>query len=435
MAANRGKGGGGQPGKGGGGQPGKGGGGPDRAKAEDLGLVKEKEAAARVPAGVAVDRGKAKVEAAVRGKVKVEAADPGRVRGEAADPGKVRVAKAAALRVDAAAAVRAAMVVGTRWRWYSGGRQWWWFWWAAQVVRAAQVVAVRVLAVREEVAAVALRRRYSSTRGPRAGVTLMELLLALGLSVLVLSAISMAISLHFKMLDVRRTNLEETTATRVLVKMMTDDIRRIVMPYQPDLAGLETVFQNTQSALQGQLNAATGGALGATTTGATAGGGGGGQGGQGGGGQGGGGQAQGGGQGQAGGQGGGGGPGGGGGQGGGGSGGQGGGQGAGGQSGQGGALAAVHPAEPAVPLQAAAVGGLVPPMPQQPTRPPRPRPPCSSSAPAPLRFDVSRLPRVDEFQAMLSASPNSPSPEHAQRCEDNRLLPAKRPGRHANSNA
>ena len=50
-----------------------------------------------------------------------------------------------------------------------------------------------------EVAAVA-RNRLSSNVAP--GVTLLELLLALALSVVVLSAIGMAINLYFKMLDV-----------------------------------------------------------------------------------------------------------------------------------------------------------------------------------------------------------------------------------------
>jgi hypothetical protein len=126
-------------------------------------------------------------------------------------------------------------------------------------------------------------------------MTLLELILALALSVVVMSAVSMAIQLYFKMLELRRTNVEEMQAVRVVVQRMTNDIRASVYPYEPDLAGLETTFQNATQALTAQASAAAGATTAITVGGGQQGGG------QQGGGQQGGGQAAGGGQGGAGG--------------------------------------------------------------------------------------------------------------------------------------
>jgi hypothetical protein len=160
----------------------------------------------------------------------------------------------------------------------------------------------------------------SPGRASRA-VTLLELILALALSVLVLSAVGMAINLYFKMLDVRRTSMEEMQVVRIVTQRITNDLRMMVQPNQPDLSGLETAMNNAMQAAMQQTAAASGVAstvIGGAATGTAAGGaaggntGGGGQGaagqgagGQGGTGQGGSGQGGSGGQGGAGAQGGG----------------------------------------------------------------------------------------------------------------------------------
>jgi hypothetical protein len=93
-----------------------------------------------------------------------------------------------------------------------------------------------------------------------AGVTLLELLLALALSVVVMTAIGMAINLHFKMLDARRTSIEEMQMIRVIAMRMTSDIRTIVNPVTPDLSGLETTFANAMQAATAQATAEASGA-------------------------------------------------------------------------------------------------------------------------------------------------------------------------------
>ncbi len=159
----------------------------------------------------------------------------------------------------------------------------------ALVDLAAAAVAVEVAAVEPKSAL-----KYRSRRA----VTLLELLLALALSIVVLSTIAMAINIYFKMLDVRRTSLEEMQVVRVVTQRMTNDLMMMVQPNEPDLSGLETAMNNAMQAAAKQVEAVAGSAgiqIGGTTTGGATGGGGtaggGGTGGQAGGGQQGGGQA------------------------------------------------------------------------------------------------------------------------------------------------
>ena len=80
------------------------------------------------------------------------------------------------------------------------------------------------------------------------GLTLLELILALALSVLVLMAIGMAIDMHYRMFDVRRTSIEETHVARAVLRSIADDLRTAVQYIPPDLSGLETVTGNTATA-------------------------------------------------------------------------------------------------------------------------------------------------------------------------------------------
>src|SRR4029453_9020994 len=92
----------------------------------------------------------------------------------------------------------------------------------------------------------------------RRGVTLLELILALSLSVLLLMAINMAITLHFKMLDVRRTNIEEIQVARVTLKLMADDLRGVLLYTAPDLSGLQAVTGNAVQAATSMAGGAGG---------------------------------------------------------------------------------------------------------------------------------------------------------------------------------
>jgi hypothetical protein len=132
---------------------------------------------------------------------------------------------------------------------------------AASVVAAAVDSAAEVPAgaVSEEVDAVAVnisltsgshfrrRGRIVAAKSRRA-VSLLELVLALSLTVLVMLSITMAIDLYWRSFDIRRTNVEEAQLARSLLRHMADDLRSAMQFTPPDLSGLSTVAGNTQVA-------------------------------------------------------------------------------------------------------------------------------------------------------------------------------------------
>jgi hypothetical protein len=75
----------------------------------------------------------------------------------------------------------------------------------------------------------------------RRGATLLELLLALALSVIVLSAIGAAIEMHLKMLGTRRTQVEETQLARAVLRRIADDLRSAVQYEVLDVSGLKSL--------------------------------------------------------------------------------------------------------------------------------------------------------------------------------------------------
>jgi hypothetical protein len=74
----------------------------------------------------------------------------------------------------------------------------------------------------------------------------------------VLVKITMAIKLHYKMFDVRRTNVEEAQVARAAFKRIADDLRCAVQYEPPNLAGLDAVTGNAAMAMAGSLAGAAG---------------------------------------------------------------------------------------------------------------------------------------------------------------------------------
>ncbi len=103
------------------------------------------------------------------------------------------------------------------------------------------------------------------SKADRRGFTLLELMLALGLTTIILMAISMAVDLHLRSFDTRRKELEESQLAHAILKMIADDIRNTVLEYEQDLSGLEEMIAN-----MAQEAAAGGGDT--SSTGSTAGG-------------------------------------------------------------------------------------------------------------------------------------------------------------------
>lgn len=133
-------------------------------------------------------------------------------------------------------------------------------------------------------------RLTPAARRRRAALTLLELLLALALSIFVLMSIGMAINLHYRMLDDRRTSVEVSNVVRQSFRMITDDLKSAIQYTPPDLTGLDAVSTNTEAlaanvaslaggdagsllgGLDGTGSGSTGGQTGSGQTGNTAGG-------------------------------------------------------------------------------------------------------------------------------------------------------------------
>ena len=75
-------------------------------------------------------------------------------------------------------------------------------------------------------------RTRNDTRSCQPGMTLLELLLALGLTGVVMVVISMAIHLHLITVDTRRADIEQAQVARGVLQHIAADIRNTVW-YEP----------------------------------------------------------------------------------------------------------------------------------------------------------------------------------------------------------
>jgi hypothetical protein len=81
-------------------------------------------------------------------------------------------------------------------------------------------------------------------------------MLALGLTTVILLAISMAIHVNLRSFDSRRKNLEESQLARTILRIIADDIRSCVQEYEQDLSGIEQMLQQS---IAGDISEAVGG--------------------------------------------------------------------------------------------------------------------------------------------------------------------------------
>ena len=80
--------------------------------------------------------------------------------------------------------------------------------------------------------------------------TLLELMLALGLTTVILLAVSMMIDLHLRSFDSRREFLEESQLARETLNIIANDIRGVVQDYEQDLSTLDQlVAQSAEGAI------------------------------------------------------------------------------------------------------------------------------------------------------------------------------------------
>jgi prepilin-type N-terminal cleavage/methylation domain-containing protein len=106
----------------------------------------------------------------------------------------------------------------------------------------------------------------------RRGLTLLELLLALSLSGIVMYAISFAVHLHLRALDVRRTDVEEARLARSILQMIANDIRSTIVAHEVDFSGVQGMIDSAAKAAATDVAAALAEAGGDTGGGDTGGG-------------------------------------------------------------------------------------------------------------------------------------------------------------------
>ncbi|MBM4002218.1 MAG: hypothetical protein FJ295_02885 [Planctomycetes bacterium] len=109
------------------------------------------------------------------------------------------------------------------------------------------------------------RSRRDRVRG---GMSLLELLLALALTVVLMAAISLAIHINLKGLDARRAELEESQLARAVLRMIADDLRGSVQYEVVDFSSVEQMASG-MTGNAGALMEAVGGLAGAGSTSAS----------------------------------------------------------------------------------------------------------------------------------------------------------------------
>ncbi len=104
----------------------------------------------------------------------------------------------------------------------------------------------------------------------RRGLTLLELILALSLSVVLLFAVGLALRLYWRAFDVKRTNVEQSHLARAILQHIDRDLHSAVQSTPVDLSGLESMTSSTS--LAGAFAGMTGAGSPAAAAGASTGG-------------------------------------------------------------------------------------------------------------------------------------------------------------------
>jgi Tfp pilus assembly protein PilV len=83
----------------------------------------------------------------------------------------------------------------------------------------------------------------------RIGLTLLELMLSMALTAVILVAIGMAIDLHLRMVDSRRSTVENAQVARAILNQIADDLRSTIQQTAGDMSGtaqmVDDVLENS----------------------------------------------------------------------------------------------------------------------------------------------------------------------------------------------
>lgn len=100
--------------------------------------------------------------------------------------------------------------------------------------------------------------KFLRNRAAQRAMTLIELILALSLSVVIMMAIGMAINLHMKTLQTRRTNVEESQLARQVLRRVADDLRSAVQYQVIDFSSVEKMASGGVAGMAGAAMAGAG---------------------------------------------------------------------------------------------------------------------------------------------------------------------------------
>jgi prepilin-type N-terminal cleavage/methylation domain-containing protein len=96
-------------------------------------------------------------------------------------------------------------------------------------------------------------------RGLRRGFTLLEVMLAVGLSAVVIYLIAGAIDFHLRQLTVRKTRIEEAQLARAILQRMADDLRAVVVDRPVDFSSVGQLASALAPGGSGQSDGGSGG--------------------------------------------------------------------------------------------------------------------------------------------------------------------------------
>ncbi|UUO04481.1 prepilin-type N-terminal cleavage/methylation domain-containing protein [Blastopirellula sp. J2-11] len=100
--------------------------------------------------------------------------------------------------------------------------------------------------------------RISHHRWRRRGLSLLELMVASAIAVVLMAAVSAAIHMYSRAVDIGRTNVEEAQLGRAVMKLMEEDLRNCIWKNEIDFSSVEALASGSASSAASSL---TGGAI------------------------------------------------------------------------------------------------------------------------------------------------------------------------------
>lgn len=100
-----------------------------------------------------------------------------------------------------------------------------------------------------------MSRKFAARR--RRGVSLLELIVASAIAVVLMAAVSAAIHMYSRSVDVGRTNIEEAQLGRAVMKLMEDDLRNCIWKNDIDFSAVEALAADQTAGAAGALTGGT----------------------------------------------------------------------------------------------------------------------------------------------------------------------------------